>query len=121
MFSVPLLGTLWWNQRKSTKIRKANGTYKPLNHWLIFQQLDPIGFIWFTGGLSLLLLAISLASSSTSSWKSPHIIIMLVIGPVSLIVFALWEKKFAKWPLLPLDLLRDRTIIFGGVSLHKLD
>ncbi|EXJ89926.1 hypothetical protein A1O3_02993 [Capronia epimyces CBS 606.96] len=115
VFSVPLLGTLWWHQRKSTKARKANGTYTPFNHWLIFQQLDPIGFIWFTGGLTLVLLPLSLASSN-SSWKSAHIIIMLVIGGVSLIVFGLWEWRFAKWPLLPLALFKDRTITFGGLS-----
>jgi hypothetical protein len=110
---------LWWNQRKSTKKRKADGTFKRFNHLLIFQQLDPVGFILFAGGLTLVLLPLSLAASSTSSWHTPHIIIMIVIGVVSLVAFALWEWRFAKWPLLPLDLFHNRTVVFGSVSFYR--
>lgn len=117
---MPLLGTLWWNQRKSRKLRKANGAYQKLDHWLIVQQLDPIGFLFFAGGLSLVLLPLSLAASTTAAWKTPHIIVMIVVGVVTLIVFVVWEVKYAKWPILPMDLFVNRTVIFGSVSLDQI-
>ncbi|CAL5872084.1 uncharacterized protein PFLUO_LOCUS6341 [Penicillium psychrofluorescens] len=109
----PLLASLYYNKRKATKQRKAEGTYKRRNHLKNIVRLDPLGLILFAGGLSLILVPITLASSSSSTWKTTHIIVMLVIGAVSLVAFVVWEIMWAPWPTLSMRLFKSRTVIFG--------
>lgn len=79
-----------------------------------------MGLILFAAGLSLLLVPITLAETSSHTWKSTHIIVMLVIGFVSLIVFVIWETKWAPWPILSMRLFKSRTVIFGLAGTAKL-
>ncbi|KAJ5833415.1 hypothetical protein N7474_001726 [Penicillium riverlandense] len=109
----PLLASLYYNKRKATKQRKAEGTYKRSNHLRNIVRLDPVGLILFAAGLSLILVPITLAASSSSTWKTTHIIVMLVIGAVSLVAFVVWEIMWAPWPILSMRLFKSRTVIFG--------
>ncbi|KAL2856435.1 major facilitator superfamily domain-containing protein [Aspergillus pseudoustus] len=111
--AIPMLGCLYYSKAKAAKQRKAEGTYRRKNYLKNFPRLDPVGLILFATGLSLLLVPFSLAASSSDRWKETQNIIMLVIGPVSLVAFVVWEIWGAKWPTLPFHLLRTRTIIFG--------
>ncbi|KAL3463894.1 major facilitator superfamily domain-containing protein [Aspergillus heterothallicus] len=116
VIAMPLLGSLFFSKTKAARQRKGEGTYHRKNYLRNFLKLDPVGLILFAAGLSLLLVPFTLAASSSDRWKATHIIIMLVIGPVSLITFVVWEIWVAKWPLLPLNLLKTRTIIFGVIA-----
>lgn len=110
---MPLLVSLYINKRKGAKLRKAEGSYQLPNHFQNFLQLDPVGLVLLAAGLSLILIPVSLASSNTRTWKSAHTIAELVVGGVCLIALAVWETKWARWPILPMALLRNRTVIFG--------
>lgn len=110
---MPLLVSLYINKRKGAKLRKAEGSYRLPNHFQNFLQLDPVGLVLLAAGLSLILIPISLASSNTRTWKSAHTIAELVVGGVCLIALAVWETKWARWPILPVALLKNRTVIFG--------
>ncbi|CEL04849.1 hypothetical protein ASPCAL05973 [Aspergillus calidoustus] len=114
--AIPMLGSLYYSKVKANKQRKAEGTYQRKNYLRNFLRLDPVGLILFAAGLSLLLVPFTLAASSSNRWGATHIIVMLVIGPVSLATFVVWEIWGAKWPLLPLNLLRTRTVIFGVIA-----
>ncbi|KAJ0426904.1 major facilitator superfamily domain-containing protein [Aspergillus carlsbadensis] len=114
--AIPILGSLYYSKVKANKQRKAEGTYKRKNYLRNFLRLDPVGLILFAAGLSLLLVPFTLAASSSNRWGATHIIVMLVIGPVSLVAFVAWEIWGAKWPLLPLNLLKTRTVIFGVIA-----
>jgi hypothetical protein len=111
-----MLGSLYYSKIKANRQRKAEGTYKRKNYLRNFLRLDPVGLILFAG-LSLLLVPFTLAASSSDRWGATHIIVMLVIGPVSLVAFVVWEIWGAKWPLLPLHLLKTRTVIFGVIGM----
>ncbi|EED23034.1 siderophore iron transporter, putative [Talaromyces stipitatus ATCC 10500] len=111
--AIPLLASLYINKRKGKKLRKAEGTYQRLNHLQNFLQLDPVGLGLLAAGLSLILIPISLASSNTNTWKSAHTIADLIVGAVCLVALAVWETKWAQWPILPISLLTSRTVIFG--------
>ncbi|KAJ5758798.1 hypothetical protein N7520_005954 [Penicillium odoratum] len=113
VIGTPLVLSLWHSQRKATKQQKAQGTYKRRDYLGNITRLDPIGLILFAAGLSLLLVPITLAASSTNTWKAPHIIAMIVIGFVCLVAFVIWEIKWAPWPMLSMRLFKSRTVIFG--------
>jgi hypothetical protein len=55
----------------------------------------------FAAMLTLILLPFTLAGGFATSWKTAKIIIMLVIGILLVPVFAIWEKKYAKFPVIP--------------------
>jgi hypothetical protein len=62
-------------------------------------------------GFSLLLLPLSLAARSVNSWRSAHIIVMIILGGVVLAAFGAWDKFYASVPLLPWKHLNDRTVL----------
>lgn len=56
------------------------------------------------------------AGGETTQWHEARIIVMLVLGfAVCLPSFVYYEWKMAKHPIIPLKLLRNRTIIAGLV------
>ncbi|KAJ9630202.1 hypothetical protein H2204_008563 [Knufia peltigerae] len=118
VISIPLLGTLLYNQRKAAKshnIETASG--RRLQHHLhVLRQLDPIGLILFIAAMALILVPITLASSATNAWKSGHIIAMIVLGVCLLVAFICWECKWAQWPVIPVGILRERTVSFGVIA-----
>lgn len=73
-----------------------------------------IGLILVAAGFVLLLLAVTLAKYNGSTWRSSHIIAMLVLGPVFILAFLIWERAPATLnpkPMIPFHLLRDRTVL----------
>ncbi|KAK4179693.1 putative siderophore iron transporter [Triangularia setosa] len=78
----------------------------------LFQELDGIGILLFSLGLSLILIPLTLVSRSKTGWHDPHIILMILTGLFLLVLFPLWESR-APHPLLPLELLQSRTFVAG--------
>lgn len=76
-----------------------------------FWEFDFLGTFFLTGGLALFLLPFNLAGTSSDDWATPHIIIMLVFGVVSFILFGLTEYFIAPVPFLPWRLLSSRTVL----------
>lgn len=70
-----------------------------------------LGVVLLAGGLVLFLLPFSLADSMGDSWRTPSIIIMLVIGFAMIVAFGLVERFVAPKPFLPYGLLVSRTVI----------
>jgi len=113
--TIPILAILFMNQRKAKKM----GTYpdSPLrgkSFWRVskelFFELDVIGVILITAGFALVLLAITLAGYQSQKWREASIIVMLVVGFCCLVAACVWEYKFALFPLLRWNLIKDRTI-----------
>ena len=70
-----------------------------------------IGVILLAAGLVLFLLPFAIAESAADHWRSAHIIVMLVLGLLCLIAFAIWEKFVAVKPFIPYKLLLDRNTL----------
>lgn len=75
-----------------------------------------LGAILITAGFTLITLPFSLVSSASHSWESASIIVMIVMGVVSLVAFAVWEKYFAPVQFFPYELLMDRTVLGASMS-----
>ena len=113
--TAPILAVLFVNQRKA----KRMGIYpeSPMRNKSIWQflkelffELDIIGLILITAGFALVLLAITLAGYQSEKWREARIIVMLVIGFCCLVAACVWEYRFAVYPLLRWNLIKDRTV-----------
>lgn len=69
-----------------------------------------------TAGFALILLPFSLAQSFPKGWADAGPICMIVFGVISLILFAVWEKYFARVSYLPFKFLKDRTILGASMT-----
>ena len=81
-------------------------------------QLDYVGALLFTGGAGLGLLAAS-SGGKTVAWGSPEIVVAFVACVLLLVAFVAWEQRFEE-PLIPLGLLRGRTIASAEVALFAV-
>lgn len=84
-------------------------------------KLDYVGSVWM--GTSLIAIVLGLSEAVSWGWTSAPVLILLTIGPIMLILLALYEGGVAE-PVLDLKLLRQRNvmvsnllIIFYGVSI----
>ncbi|KAK4123363.1 MFS general substrate transporter [Parathielavia appendiculata] len=123
---LPLAMSLFINQRKAERM----GLLKRKRHRepssdddespratakRLFHDLDMGGTLLLSGGLSLMLIPLTLVSRSPSGWHDPKLLVMMFTGLVLLVLFPFWESRphLAPHPLLPLQLLKSRTFCTG--------
>ncbi|KAI0541487.1 major facilitator superfamily domain-containing protein [Xylaria digitata] len=73
------------------------------------KKIDYGGFFLSSVGMIFLLVPIS-GGETYFSWTSPMTISMLVPGPVSLVLFVLWELKIARLPMIPMQIFRNPVV-----------
>ncbi|KAL4924236.1 fungal trichothecene efflux pump [Aspergillus undulatus] len=91
-----------------------------------FKRIDFVGGSIMTVGLVLLL--VGLNCGQQYSWDSPRVIACLTVGIILLIVFLLYEKLYAPFPMFPGSLLRYRrtfmalmvVILLAGINYVSL-
>lgn len=76
---------------------------------------DLFGLILMAFGWALLLLPFSLYSSAIGGYSNPSLIAMFVVGGVLLILYAVYELKFAPFPSMPKRVLMNRTFIVAVI------
>lgn len=80
-------------------------------HYIWF-DLDFPGALLLIAGLALILIPLSLTSSTHADrWAQPSLIAMLVVGAASLVGLVVWDGWYARKPIVPLSILRRKTII----------
>ncbi|KAG5358598.1 Siderophore iron transporter mirC [Yarrowia sp. B02] len=110
--SIPVLTILFRLKMKAKSLNMAGGK-SVRNAKETLRQFDFIGLTLLTAGLALLFLAVTLVKTS-KSWTEPHVLAMVIIGPILLVLFPIWEK-FPKYPFLPMKNMKNRTLITGCV------
>ncbi|CAE6471065.1 unnamed protein product [Rhizoctonia solani] len=120
--AIPVAGSVIYARHKAAREGKLASNSTPKHSSLVGAfieltwQLDVIGMILLAAMLSLVLLPLTLAGGAKETWKSAHIIVMLVIGVVVCIpAFFIWEIKFAKYPAVPFSQFTNRTILAGMI------
>lgn len=115
-----------WKAFKQRKTKFQELGFKGFAKY-IFWNLDIIGLLLFLVGIGCLLIPFTLASSVTtagqlhSKWKSGSILAPIVVGVFLLPVFLIWEGRFAKNPLIPVFLLKDRGIWSASIIAFLLN
>ena len=109
LISVPfgLIGTVW-----SFKL-------KELSKRAIKSKIDIWGNITLVMGITLILVGITYGllpyGNSPMGWSNPWVIIAMVIGLVSLILFPFIENRVES-PMFRLDLFRNRSFAFANMA-----
>lgn len=113
---APMMYVFYANEAKARRQglippRADRGAFgQKLKYYL--KEFDVIGLLLLAAGLSLFLMAFNLYAKQPDTWRSPMIICFLIIGPLLIGAFALWEKYGAPVTFIPWNLLKNRTVIF---------
>ncbi|KAI1208040.1 MFS general substrate transporter [Annulohypoxylon truncatum] len=75
-------------------------------------RIDFLGAIFLGSGILSLLLPLRIAGQEVP-WTSPIVLSLLIIGAVLLTLFIVTEMRWAKEPIFPLRLLRNRDVVFS--------
>ncbi|KAI8452851.1 major facilitator superfamily domain-containing protein, partial [Phakopsora pachyrhizi] len=121
ILSVPLIFILLRAQNRSNSERKIVyycnqkllflKKLRGLRKFLI--QIDFIGLLLLSFGAGCILVNLTIANAYGSSWTDVHTILLFIFGGLSLIGFFAWDIYYAKKPLLPFRLLKNKTLIIG--------
>ncbi|OSD00087.1 drug:h+ antiporter [Trametes coccinea BRFM310] len=119
----PLIITLYWGERKAKQLGLVDAParrsdlvpqvkLRPLQRaWLFAEQLDLVGLVLLGSAVALILLPMTLAQKSTRHWSSPSMIASLVLGWTLLPIFAIWDIRYAKRPVIARRFLFNRTVV----------
>ncbi|KAI8958462.1 MFS general substrate transporter [Daldinia sp. FL1419] len=75
-------------------------------------RIDFLGAILLGGGLLAILLPLRIAGQKVP-WGSPIVLSLFAVGAMLLVLFIATEMRWAKEPIFPLRLLRNRDVIFS--------
>ncbi|KLO09863.1 MFS general substrate transporter [Schizopora paradoxa] len=116
---APILAVLFWADKRAIALMKANATpnsprISRTRHFVTtVAQVDPFGLLLLGFAMSLLFSPPTLYTGAKGGWKNPSMIAMEVCGGVILLLFVIWEWKFAPHPLLPRRIFnRNFTLCF---------
>ncbi|KAJ5752698.1 MFS general substrate transporter [Penicillium odoratum] len=98
-------------QKNSVVVKEKSNRTILQSIWFYIIKFDALGVFLFSAGLCTFFLAFDISGSAPSSWGTPYIIAMLVVGFVMLFVFAIYETWFCPKPLLAVGFLYNRTVI----------
>lgn len=83
--------------------------------WDAAIEIDAFGLLLLGFGWALFLLPFSLYSYAENGWANPSIIAMLVVGPVLLVIYTVYEIFWAPFPSMPKRVLMNKTFITAVV------
>lgn len=116
---IPLLFSLVHAEIRASRAGLLDDIPSPLKSlkktslWVdFFWQIDVFGLVLLAATFALILLPFTLAGGVGAVWKTARVIAPLVIGfVVALPAFIIWELRFARHPVVPFRLMRDRQIL----------
>ncbi|KAH9902443.1 iron permease [Cubamyces lactineus] len=84
-------------------------------------KIDWFGAFLAIAGTTLVLVALTWGGIQFP-WGSAHVLAPLIIGALLLVIFVLYEKFVAREPILPLDIMANRTSFCGylGTFFHGI-
>lgn len=122
---LPLILTLVWAERKAKTLGHAppvkvkEGTLGS-RVWGFIEALDVFGIILLGAAVILILLPMTLSARALNGWGNGGMIAMIVIGVVMLPVFAFYQWKFSKYPIMPSRFLKNPAVI-GAAGIGFFD
>lgn len=117
---TPLIALLWYYQVQAekqglvTKTKSGRTPFQSTIHYC--REVDLIGILLLSAGMSLFLLGLSLYSYQAEQWRAPMIISFLVVGPLLVIAFVLYEIYIAPVRFLDWKSISDPSIFFAFVT-----
>ena len=75
--------------------------------WQEIKEIDYVGFVLYTAGLTILLIGLTWAGTEAHPWKSASTIAPIIVGTCTLVACFAYDFTVAKQPFFPLDLFRE--------------
>ncbi|KAE8330077.1 major facilitator superfamily domain-containing protein [Aspergillus sergii] len=85
----------------------------------LFWYLDVVGILLLIAFLALILVPFTIAGSTAEQWKTAKILAPLIIGLFCLPLFVIWERSYARYPMVPFKLLKDRAV-WGALGIATM-
>lgn len=76
----------------------------------VLARIDYVGAVLSIVGLTILLVALQ-AGGYSHPWKSAYVLTQLVLGLVLVAGWAVWEWKFAKYPMVPKQIFQGQRVV----------
>ncbi|EJD54788.1 MFS general substrate transporter [Auricularia subglabra TFB-10046 SS5] len=92
------------NRRSHCRVDAARG---------LLVEIDAIGLFLIAAAFILLLTPFSLESQQSRGWNEPFIIAMMTLGAVLVMVFFVWELRYASVPLMTKRIFFNRTFLLA--------
>lgn len=141
---APLIITLLWAERKARKLgviaRSKHTDNNPSESYSrrilnAAEKLDVLGLLLIGTSVALILLPLTLSQSAKGGWRNgmlhpqlftstipvaellfvASMIAMIVVGGVLIPVYALWDLKFAKYPVIARRFVFNRSVVIASV------
>lgn len=99
---LSMIGTLvfyWPPERPQYDFEKSR--------WQEIKEIDYIGFVLYTAGLTIFLIGLTWAGTEGHAWSSASTIAPMVVGIFTLIACFVYDFTLAKQPFFPLHLFRQ--------------
>jgi MFS family permease len=79
-------------------------------------KLDLPGTALTIAGIGMFCAALSLAGDAPQGWKTPYVLVLLILGLVLIATFVVWELKYS-FAMIDMNVFKDRD--FSLVSHHS--
>ncbi|OGM50769.1 siderochrome-iron transporter (Sit1) [Aspergillus bombycis] len=123
--SIPLFATLLFGHRKAKNVSVETYTH-PIRLLgakkfakELFWYLDVMGILLLVAFLALILVPFTIAGAAAEQWKTAKILAPLIIGLFCLPLFVIWERSYARYPMVPFKLLKDRAV-WGALGIATM-
>ncbi|TDZ39228.1 MFS siderochrome iron transporter C [Colletotrichum spinosum] len=104
-----IISTLVYYQRMAKKAALAPS--QKTNLYSFCSQIDLGGSALLSAGFAMLLLPLTLAAGSATTWRTPYIIVLIILGACLLVLLPVYERFAARNPIMPPRYFRNRTIV----------
>lgn len=118
VLATPIMLTLGIGMRKSKRTtqevkqideRPQRSIWQKIES--VFWQLDLFGLLLLVAGFGMILVTVTIANGKGSKWSDGHCIALLTVGGICVLAFVAWERFGARNPVIPVGLLKNRTVI----------
>ena len=110
IYSVFTIITWWTHPRDDAHQLKGRLDLETL------RKFDFLGALLAVAGIAMFVASLTLANDAPQGWKTSYVIALLVIGFVLIATFVWWQSVF-KYPLVPLNIWRDRNFALLNIIL----
>ena len=101
------------------KIKGAQNENRSLTFTKKLSSMDPVGCLIFIAAICCLLLALQWGGQ-TKPWNSPVVIALLILFVLLGCIFSYWQHRREERALIPLRVLKKRSIWTGAMVLFFL-